>query len=113
MASLVVDAVSQKTLPYLDKLFIGEELDKLTDILMSTPEEPLHRLMLAAVARNQHLGVEEELQSLHATFLEKLITLNLAGKGEQVEILLDNAGSTAQIMLMVHAIARYNTYENS
>lgn len=113
MSTLTVDAVSQKTLPHLDQLFRNNDVDKLTDILMSTPSEPLRRLILAAVARNQHLGMQQELHSLHASFLEKLITLNLAGKGDQVEYLIDTVGPDAQVMLMVYAIARFNIYESN
>lgn len=111
MPKLEMDAVSAKTLPHLDKLYADAELDKLTEILSSTADEPLRRLTLASLSRHTHLAPADlDISSNTALLLEELIKMNLKGDGDLIPIVLDEIQpSGAEVMVLVMPLARYFT----
>lgn len=54
MSRMVIDPVSEKTLPVLDGLFTSDK-EKFTSILKSTSGQPLKRLFKASIARQMYL----------------------------------------------------------
>lgn len=79
MSRFVVDSVSARTLPALDKLYVTDK-NKLDAILERTPREPLVRLFKASLARNIVPGfVDPELGDA-AALVEILIHNNLLSR---------------------------------
>lgn len=113
MPVLEVDAISAKTLPALDRIFETDK-DKLTDIIMKTEGAPLRRLLLAAIARNEYLGYEDDPKlSNTAKLLETLIRDNLLGVPHPAAIarmnaVLDTVGPPVERVMLSAAITRFN-----
>ena len=108
MPKLQMDATSAKTLPYLDKLYASDELDKLTEILVSTPAEPLRRLTLAAISRHTVLAPADlDIPSNAGKLLEELIKMNLKGDGDLIDEVLDVAAANGEVMVLTISLARW------
>ncbi len=107
MPKLELDPVSAKTLPYLDKLYAEGNIDKLTEILTSTPAEPLRRLTLAAISRHTVLApVDLEIPSNSVKLLEELIKMNLKGDGDLIAQVLDVTGN-GEVSVFIVSLARW------
>ena len=76
MSRLVVDSVSARSLPVLDK-FYRDGSEKFDSIVESTSGEPLVRLFKASIARQTMLGYPLEQKHDAARLVEILIHNNL------------------------------------
>jgi hypothetical protein len=110
MSKLELDPISARTLPRLDALYRdgGEEaLDKLVDMLMATPPEPLRRLTLAALSRLSY-PLTLALDAPESTLIQGMVDLNLEDKAESISFLLDRIGLPAEVSILGAVIAIYS-----
>jgi hypothetical protein len=116
MSALIVDAISAKTLPMLDNLY-ATDTKKLENIIMSTPAEPLKRLLLASIARQTVLGYPMDPNlTIASRLIEVLIHNNLLSvpgdtNEADAEKAIMTAGEASQRLLLTISIIRYNTLQ--
>ena len=112
MSQIVASEQSLKSLAYLDSLFLNDT-DRYVSIIMSTKDEPLARLVLAAISRID-TPVFEFSEDTVTEFTNMAINNNLAHAGEMTEDGINHlVGATGALQIMLaDLIGRYFTQQN-
>ena len=109
MSRLIVDSVSARTLPLLDKLY-KEDTDKFHAIVNQTEGEPLIRLFKASIARHTVLGRPAFQDNDAARLVEVLVHNNIfSTPGDKNEEEMDETIATLtdnilRILLMISVV---------
>lgn len=111
MSRLVLDAVSARTLPVLDKLY-QEDYDKFEALVEKTAGEPLERLLKASIARQVVLGRPLRQEQEAARLVELLIHNNIFStpgdrNEEEVDEVLNVLSDVTRRMLLKISIIRF------
>lgn len=116
MVALLMDSISAKTLPILDKLFENGEEERLVDVLHKTEGAPLRRLTLAALSRNIKPAGDTTVSSSESQLLEKFINMNLSNNendtvSQKINDTLDYIQENGERSILIRSIIRYLSYD--